>query len=136
MVNWEHSYKFGKSSENKIYPIIKQYFNNDDIEQTMGRYAKYDYICPKYNYECKSRTNTFNKYPDTMITMNKIQNVNKPLILLFNFLDALYYIEYEPVLFSTFKRQWFSRAKEEWDEKIHIFIPTEHLIHIHTWTGV
>lgn len=132
MVNYENSYKFGKKGEQRVFPVIKEFFKRD-IVQTTERYDKYDYICPQYNYECKSRTNAFNKYPDTMITMNKLEDGEKGLVLLFNFTDALYYIIYEPELFSTFNTVMFSRAREDWDEKEHIYIPLKHLSLIHIW---
>jgi len=132
MVNYEHSYEFGKAGEKKVFPVITEFFKREIIA-TEDRYCKYDYICPEYNYEVKSRTNRFNKYPDTMITMNKLLDGDKPLVLLFNFTDALYYIIYDAELFSNFNKVMFSRANEEWDEKEHIYIPLQHLTHIHNW---
>lgn len=132
MVNYEHSYKFGKAGEKRVLPVITEFFKRE-VLATEDRYSKYDFICPEYNYEVKSRTNCFNKYPDTMITMNKLIDGDKPLILLFNFTDALYYIQYDAELFSKFSKIMFSRVNEEWDEKEHVYIPLQYLKHIHNW---
>ncbi len=122
MVHFENDYIFGTENQKKVLPHIIQHFNRD-ITENEGQYCKFDFTDAHYNYELKSRKNTLNKYPDTMITMNKLQQSDKGLILLFSFTDCLAYIEYDPELFSTFRTQNFSRAKIETDKKIHIFIP-------------
>lgn len=125
MVHFENSYQYGKIQEKKVQPIIQDFFNRD-IKMNPERYAKYDFHDEEFQYELKSRTNKLNTYPDTMITFNKITD-EKPLILLFNYTDCLAYIEYEKELFSTFRKQMFSRANIDIDEKEHVFIPIEHL---------
>jgi hypothetical protein len=57
-----------------------------------------------------------------MITYNKCVDDSK-LILLFNFLDCLAFIEYEKEKFDLYDKQMFSRAKITEDEKEHVFIP-------------
>jgi len=131
MVHWQSSYKYGKKGESKVYPIIQQFFNRA-ITANEEQYAKYDYTCPQYNYEVKSRTCRSTTYPDTMITMNKLGG-DRGLMLLFNFTDALYYIEYDPETFKEFRTDMFSRAKQAWDEKEHIYIPMDKLTKIHDW---
>jgi hypothetical protein len=108
-----------------VLPIIKEYFNRNIIEHT-EQYAKYDFSDDIYNYELKSRTNNMCRFDTTMITLNKIDK-SKPLILLFKFTDKLTYIEYDETLFNTFEIKQFSRAQEKYDEKLHIYIPIEHL---------
>jgi len=125
MVHFENSYQYGKIQEKKVHPIIQDFFNRD-IKMNPERYAKYDFQDEEFQYELKSRTNKLNTYPDTMITFNKITD-EKPLILLFNYIDCLAYITYEKELFSTFRKQMFSRANIDIDEKEHVFIPIEHL---------
>ena len=104
---------------------MKLFFNRD-IKENLNQYDKYDFEDESYNYELKTRKNSMLKYPDTMITLNKL-NDEKGLILLFSFTDKLTYIEYDKELFKTFRTNNFSRAKQEWDEKVHIYIPVEHL---------
>jgi hypothetical protein len=125
MVHWTNSFKYGIQQQKIVLPIIQKYFNRDIIEH-LEQYSKYDYSDEMYNYELKSRTNNLNKYPTTMITLNKIDKT-KPLILLFKFTDKLTYIEYDETLFNTFEVKQFSRAKQEWDEKNHIYIPIQYL---------
>jgi hypothetical protein len=134
MVHWEQSYKFGKAQELRIHPVIQEHFQRE-ITPTEEQYAKYDFYDEKTNYEVKSRTNTYNRYPDTMITMNKccICDEGKDLILLFNFIDGLYYIKFDPEQFKNYRKELFSRAREDWDEKEHIFIPIEDLTLIKKW---
>lgn len=134
MVHWRQSYIFGKAQEALILPIIKQYFETD-IQPTEGQYAKYDFACPIRNYELKSRTCKHNNYSDTMITFDKMCgcDADKHLILLFNFTDGLYFIIYDELKFSQYRREMFSRMRVDYDEKEHIFIPVEHLTLIQMW---
>jgi hypothetical protein len=61
-----------------------------------------------------------------MITEDKICG-EKKLILLFNFTDGLYFIEYNEERFATYDRQMFSRANIEWNKKSHVYIPIDEL---------
>jgi len=122
MVHYQEDYLFGTEKQKEVLPKIINHFKRN-IKENMGQYAKFDFEDDLFNYELKSRKNNLNKYPDTMITMNKLLSAQKGLILLFNFTDHLAYIEYDEALFSTFKTQNFSRAKLDWDKKEHIFIP-------------
>lgn len=134
MVHWHQSYKFGKQHEKIALPIIREFFNRD-IQQTEGQYAKYDFVDETTNYEQKTRTNAYAKYPDTMITMNKCCKCDegKDLILLFKYTDGIYYIKYDPEKFATYRTEMFSRAGLEWDEKEHIYIPIGDLLPIKKW---
>lgn len=129
MVHFENSYKYGKKQETHVLPIIKEFFKRE-ITAYSNKFDKYDFFDSSFQYELKSRTNTLNKYPDTMITCNKL-NPDIPVILLFNYTDCLAYIEYNPEQFSKYKRQMFSRARIEEDEKDHVFIPISDLTLIH-----
>jgi|688.fasta_scaffold12702_7 hypothetical protein len=118
-------YKFGTEQENVLLPLLQNYFSRD-IKKSADRYAKHDFYDNEYNYEVKSRTNTYSKYPTTMITEDKICG-EKKLILLFNFTDGLYFIEYNEERFATYDRQMFSRANIEWNKKSHVYIPIDEL---------
>lgn len=126
MVNWENSYIFGKKQESTILPLIRSYFGRE-ITPTKDRYAKYDYYDDDFNYEVKSRTNTMKAYKTTMITKNKTEGSDKPVILLFNYKDCLAYIKYEEEQFKDYLVEQFSRAGVQADEKPHLFIPIDHL---------
>lgn len=123
MVHWETSYKYGKSKETEILPLITKYFKRD-IQQYTNQYDNFDFYDDLYEYELKSRTNVYSKYPTTMITKNKTEKVtSKKVILLFNFTDGLYFIEYNENQFNKYQSRMFSRLGEKWDEKKHIYIP-------------
>ena len=121
-------YSFGTNQEDLVLPKIKEYFKRD-IKKSEDKYAKSDYFDDDYYYEMKSRTNNYSKYPTTMITQDKIRE-DKPLILLFNFTDGIYYIQYNKEKFLTYDQQMFSRANVSWNEKIHYYIPITDLIQI------
>lgn len=129
MVNWEDSYKFGRKKEIVLLPILKDFFGKKLSRCKGGRFAKYDYTDDKFFYELKSRTNTMKHYPTTMITRNKVEgyDTTKDLILLFNYTDCLAYIQYEEEQFKKYTTENFSRLGEAWDEKLHLFIPIDHL---------
>ena len=115
MVHYPTSYKFGKAEENIVLPILSEHFGRA-IRPYEERYSKHDFYCEEYNYEVKSRTNTLNKYPTTMITADKVTG-DKKLIFIFNFVDCLAYIEYNEETFKRYETQMFSRAKIATDEK-------------------
>jgi hypothetical protein len=121
MVHYQESYIIGKIGEEKVLPIIKEFFKRD-IQQSKNQYDKYDFFDNKYNYECKTRLVNKNTYIDTMITFNKLKDDDKPLILLFNFLDKLCYIKYNKEKFKKYRINKFSRAQLKNDEKHHIYI--------------
>ena len=126
MVHWNEDYKFGFQNQKIVFPKVQSFFKRH-IKENLNQYDKYDFEDDLYNYELKTRKNTMRKYPDTMITLNKLNDETKKLILLFSFTDKLTYIEYDKELFKTFRTNNFSRANEQWDEKVHIYIPIEHL---------
>jgi hypothetical protein len=63
------------------------------------------------------------------VGLDKVKENMKKIIFLFNFIDGLYYIEYEKNLFDTFEKQPFRRFREGVNdkEKPYIYIPIEHL---------
>ena len=123
MVHYTASYKFGKEKEQEILPIIKAFFKRE-IKAYPNQYDDFDFWDGETEYELKSRTNSYSQYPTTMITRNKISKPNsKQIILLFNYTDGLYFIKYNEEQFSKYETKFFSRAKQEWDEKEHIYIP-------------
>ena len=127
MVHWEASYKYGKAKELDILPLLRAFFKRD-IQQYPNQYDDFDFYDDLTEYEVKSRTNTYSKYPTTMITKNKTEKPTpKKVILLFNFTDGLYYIEYNKEQFSKYQSRLFSRLGEKWDEKLHIYIPIRDL---------
>ena len=131
MVNYENDYNWGEAQQRKIMPTLKQKWN--DIEE-QDRWSKYDFISPSVNIEVKSRKNAYNKYPTTLLTCNKVDDLTKKNIFVFNFihdlkknLSEIYYIEYDKKKFDTYQKEMFSRANIQSDEKEYYYIPIEDL---------
>ena len=62
MVHWQQSYKFGKAKEQDILPLLRAYFKRD-IHPYPNQYDDFDFYDEEYEYEVKSRTNIYSKYP-------------------------------------------------------------------------
>ena len=104
---YKKDYDSGLIEQTRLLPIIKEFFNREIIE-ILNTKSPFDYECDKYFYELKTRTNTKNKYPTTLIGKNKIEG-NKKTILIFKFTDCLCYIKYKKSLFDTFEVKKFDR---------------------------
>lgn len=116
----------GLIEQKNLLPKLKEYFKKDIVEID-DKLSPFDYECSKYYYELKTRTNTLNKYPTTMIGRNKIGG-SKKTKLIFKFTDCLTYIKYNKELFDTFEIKKFDRNSKEPNKKDYIYIPIEHLI--------
>jgi hypothetical protein len=57
--------------------------------------------------ELKTRTNTKDKYPTTMIPLSKVKiaesNPDKTYYFAFKFVDGIYYIQYKKDVFDTYE---------------------------------
>ena len=88
--------EFGLSKEDEYFNILKDCFD-ETLIKSINKYDLFDYIGNDCFIELKSRRNTHNKYPDTMIGYNKIefaQSTNKIIIFCFSFTDGLYYYKF------------------------------------------
>jgi hypothetical protein len=129
-MTFRSDYKFGKQQENKHLETIKTFFK-DDMKPT-SHFCAYDFESETTLYEMKSRNNTYNKFPSTLIAYDKVRE-NKKLIFLFNFTDGIYYIQYNKEEFSNFKLEPFRRIQRSDfndKEKLYYFIPITKLIKI------
>jgi len=129
MVNYENDYIWGEQQQQKIFTILEAKWKG---LRPQGRYAKYDAVNETTNIEIKSRKNSYNAYPTTLLTLNKISDTSKTNIFVFNFVkedqNEIYYIEYDEEKFKMYERRMFSRAKFKADEKEYIYIPIKDLI--------
>lgn len=88
--------KYGFDFEEKNFELLR-----DKFDSTLKRTKKsdtFDYEGEKCVIELKSRRNTKNKYPTTMVGYNKLikaKNINKLAIFCFQFTDGLYYYIYD-----------------------------------------
>jgi hypothetical protein len=130
---YDESYKIGLKNELRVFPYILDYFKRDIKHLKDDRFSKYDFSDAKYNYELKTRTNRKTSYPDTIIGFDKIENDNCGLILLFDFIDELCFIEYDKDIFDKFEVVPITRRDRNDGPKLHLKIPIEYLTTIKSW---
>ena len=92
---------FGLNNENYILTIAKNVFSKD-IKKSLYKFSKYDFFCntTKFIFELKSRRIAHDQYPTAII--NKCKFVYPNMIIIFNYLDGLFYIDYDEDLFASF----------------------------------
>ena len=96
---FKSDYKFGSAEELRLLPILEEKFDLDLELTEQG--DRFDYIDTKKKVyiELKSRYNTKEKYPTTIITESKflvgkrLQSEGWRIIYVFNFTDKICYIE-------------------------------------------
>lgn len=124
-------YQLGTQAESRLLPVFNRFFNT--TFQPTGKYDPVDYVSPTHNLELKTRTNRCNQYPTTLLPYSKILHAKsspRKTFFAFNFTDGLYYIEYEPNLFSTFTTNEFQRddRQDHRDrQQEYIYIPVKSL---------
>ena len=94
---FKKDYTFGIKKEIELLPIIKKAFNDETITQ-LDRLNVFDYKGDNKYIELKSRNNSYNKYPTTMIGYNKIKKaleLNEDVYFIFNFTDGIYYYKFD-----------------------------------------
>jgi len=127
--------EYGLNAEKDVIKKLCDYFDEVILKNTF-QYSIYDAKCKQTqtNYEIKSRRNCKKKYPTTIVSYNKImkKQENEKLIFVFQFTDGLYFIEYNPKLFSTFEIQDIIYYREGVSPKPvkHICIPVNLLLEI------
>ena len=121
----------GKSKENELFEEIKDFFKDDKLEKTKDRYNHFDFISDKNVIELKSRRNTKNKYPTTIIGLDKVEKgieyiqEGKDVYFIFNFTDEICYFklnkdyDYKVIQITRYDRN---------QNKLHIEIPIEDLL--------
>ena len=142
MVHYSADYAKAKIEETRVFPFLKEFFNSPNMRQTATQYEQYDFVDEKYNYEMKTRFNVKrDQYDTTLIQSDKFfprgKFQGKPVMLLFNFVDYLCYIEYVPSQFKNFLTTEFSRQKDEVQHSApHTYIPKEYLKVICKWSEI
>lgn len=104
---------FGNQKEEEMLIKLKNGFNTTNIFNTKelypdNKYCKWDFEDTKtqVKWELKSRRNTYNKYPTTIIPTHKAPKDNsKDYYFVFQFTDGDYYIKYDEALFKTFNKR-------------------------------
>ena len=67
---------FGYLKEEEALETIQNKFSNS-LQKVKNKYFVFDYSCDSCYVELKSRRNTHDKYPDTMVGKNKIDFAKK-----------------------------------------------------------
>ena len=128
--NINKDYDYGVSSECSLLSTIQSLWG-DDVECSSNKFATIDFSSPTHNIELKTRRNTYGKYPTTMIGKNKIDYLlssDKKSIVLFKFLDGLYYLEITRDNINDFGLAEGGRSDRGVDERaMYYYIPTSML---------
>ena len=123
----------GIASEVNHLNILKTFFNDGTLERTKDKF-EFDYIGVDILIELKTRTNSKDKYEDTMIGSNKIKKAKKLMkentklvvYFVFAFTDGLYYWKYDPLF--NLKTQIGGRNDRGRPEmKLYAYIPVVEL---------
>ena len=119
----------GETAEQMIFNVIRNKWNIKHLKKTEN-FHTLDFIDENNNfYEIKSRNNNYNKYPTTMIGLNKIEYIDKNnlnCIFIFSFTDGNYYYQYNKEdNFEISKGGRNDRGRPEY--KQYIYIPIEKL---------
>lgn len=143
MVHYSYDYGRAKQEEARIYPYLKEYFKSTQMIPTEGQYDQYDFTDTDTLYEVKSRFDIkMHQYDTTLIQSDKLYPRGKyqgrsHIILIFNFVDYLCYIEYDKELFKNFVTTEFSRQKDQRNHSSpHTYIPVSHLKIICKWSDL
>ena len=128
--------EYGLEQEVIILEQIRLHFEDESIIKTEEKFNIFDFHSVTNNifFELKSRKFELNKYPTTMIGINKIKKAHKTktdIFLLFNFTDCLTCIKYNEELFKTFEIKKGGRQdRNRYEYSNYIYIPIEYLIKI------
>lgn len=124
--SFKADYEYGIQKQNENLEKIKEFFK-DNIEPVDNKFSKSDFKGNNHYYEMKSRKIKHNTYPTAMFSSDKIR---ENLIMIYCYLDGLFYIEYDEELFKTFYREPFKR-NDRIDKvdltKDMIYVPIEYL---------
>ena len=128
--NINKDYDFGTNSENMLLSTFQSIWGSD-LERSTDKFACIDFTSDSHLVELKTRRNTMNKYPTTMIGKNKIDylvNSDKKGIVVFKFTDGLYYLEITRDNINKFGLEEGGRRDRGYDERqLYYYIPTNML---------
>ena len=124
--------KFGLNKEMQLLPILKEYLKDETIYQLENSNV-FDFKGDNKFIELKSRNNNYDKYPTTMIGINKIlraSSLNENVYFFFWFVDGLYYWLYDKDYEFEIKRSGrFDRGRPELND--YAYIPIDMLIKVY-----
>ena len=122
-------YEISIKSEMEVLPILQKFFNVDTIIRIDEVYSIFDYKGDNKYIELKTRFNSYNKYPTTMIGLNKFEyaSINKEdIYFVFKYIDGIYYYKYDKN--DKFEIKNGGRCdRGRFEYKQYVFIPIEKL---------
>lgn len=133
--SFESDYAFGTQSEVSVLSQLKVI--DPSLVKTIRESHPFDFVNGTATafVELKTRNNTKDRYPTTMIPLSKIKwaNENYPaeFYFAFKFTDGLYYIKYDSAVFSKFEvgeGGRFDRGRPELNQ--YCFIPIDTLLQL------
>ena len=124
--------KFGLNKEMQLLPILKEYLKDETIYKLENSNV-FDFKGDNKFIELKSRNNNYDKYPTTMIGINKVlraSSLNENVYFFFCFNDGLYYWLYDKDYEFEIKRGGrFDRGRPELYD--YAYIPIDMLIKVY-----
>jgi len=124
--------KFGLNKEMQLLPILKEYLKDETIYKLENSNV-FDFKGDNKFIELKSRNNNYDKYPTTMIGINKIlraSSLNENVYFFFWFVDGLYFWLYDKDYEFEIKRGGrFDRGRPELND--YAYIPIDMLIKVY-----
>ena len=124
--------KFGLNKEMQLLPILKEYLKDETIYKLENSNV-FDFKGDNKFIELKSRNNNYDKYPTTMIGINKVlraSSLNENVYFFFWFVDGLYYWLYDKDYEFEIKRGGrFDRGRPELND--YAYIPIDMLIKVY-----
>ena len=128
MNKFKQDFKLGIQSENKVLKFLNESYEDKFISTTQN--CPFDFTNNQYNIELKTRNNTYNKYPSTMVGYNKIKiaeedNTDKKYKFLFLFEDGLYCWDFEKDKYTI--KTGGRRDRGLYEYKQYAYIPIEEL---------
>ena len=124
--------KFGLNKEMQILPVLKEYLKDETIYKLENTNV-FDFKGDNKFIELKSRNNNYDKYPTTMIGINKVlraSSLNENVYFFFWFVDGLYYWLYDKDYEFEIKRAGsFDRGRPELND--YAYIPIDMLIKVY-----
>jgi hypothetical protein len=95
---FKSDYIVGRQNEITHISNLQKAFNDPNLKHTERKTDIFDFYSENKFVELKSRNFEHNKYPDTMIGINKINyakaNPEREYYFVFSFTDGLYYWKY------------------------------------------
>jgi len=94
-VNTNSEYNFGLKGELACSELICNQFN---VKKNVSRWALFDFESDEYLVELKTRRCKSTQYKDVIMNaskINKARETDKKVLFIYNFLDGLYYWEFD-----------------------------------------